>query len=139
MGFWVICTTRLTASKPSCLSTFHAPSCPTSSSSSTTVDAASRSTPASTVLTSVDLPEPDTPATAVNWPIPKDTSSPSMERAETPDKASSPVAVRESSLSESARFANALAVGASPVYSLVGPAYTTSPPRSPASGPTSTR
>ena len=65
------------------------------------------------MLTRVDLPEPETPATAVNWPKPKSTSKLLMLRALMPWRARGEEGVWGSSASTSVRLDKARAVGVS--------------------------
>ncbi len=88
--------------------------------------------------TSVDLPDPATPVTAVSTPVGNDTSSPLRLCRSAPRTGSRPVGVRTAPLSGVRRRSDRpVSVSASRSRSY-GPSKTTCPPSEPARGPMST-
>lgn len=116
MGFCVIRTRRSTSSAP-----VTEPILAAAGSSTSSADSCAAALPlvaaliscsavGSAWVISVDLPDPDTPVTAVNVPSPRRKSTPWIERAWMSETTSSPVGVREVSLSCGAGAASARAV-----------------------------
>lgn len=138
MGRWSTCTSRSTASRPSADAQPRVTG--TAGPSADSAGRRSASTPARTCPTRVDLPDPDTPVTAVSTPSGNVASTPRTLCRSTPPRVIHPVGTRGSraGAGSSSKRNRRVADPSTPARPAGGPLCRTRPPCSPASGPTST-